>query len=62
MIGASIHDYEHPGTNNLFQTNSMNYFSLTYNDKSVLEMHHLSSAFLILSDEHYNIFSNLNVI
>ena len=61
LVGASIHDYEHPGTNNAYQTNSLNYFSMQYNDRSVLEMHHLSASFLILSDEHYNMFSNLSV-
>ena len=60
VMAAGIHDFEHPGTNNVFQNNTLSSFSLTYNDRSVLEMHHLSSSFTILKEEEYNILKGLN--
>jgi hypothetical protein len=45
LIAAAIHDVGHPGTNNFFQINSMSQAAITYNDKSVLENMHVSTAF-----------------
>ncbi len=48
LISAAIHDFEHPGTNNVFQIITASPFALSYNDKSVLEMHHVSAVFAIM--------------
>ena len=54
LISAAIHDFDHPGLNNIFLINSNDPLALTYNDKSVLENHHIASAFRILFDEKNN--------
>jgi len=68
IVGAAIHDYEHPynnfytnrGTNNPYQINAKTELALTYNDKSPLENHHVSASFMIMRDEQYNIFGSLS--
>ncbi|KAK3732467.1 hypothetical protein QZH41_009348, partial [Actinostola sp. cb2023] len=45
---------------NAFHINSRSDLALMYNDRSVLENHHISSAFKILQDNDRNILSNLN--
>lgn len=54
LIAAIIHDVDHPGLNNNFQIATRNDLALVYNDKSVLENHHVSTAFRMLfaQDEH----------
>jgi len=47
-IAAAIHDYEHPGLNNSFLISTKAELANRYNDKAVLEMHHVSSAFFIM--------------
>ena len=42
IFGASFHDYDHTGTNNLFLNNTGHAFALKYNDRSPLENHHVS--------------------
>eukprot|EP01080_Neovahlkampfia_damariscottae_P012744 gene12744-6936_t len=59
LISALLHDTDHPGLNNNYLINSRDDLSLIYNDQSVLEMHHCRESFKILSDEKYNILSNL---
>jgi hypothetical protein len=55
-----IHDLGHDGRNNAFNVNSQDTLALTYNDKSVLENHHLATAFrLIADDEKANFLSDL---
>ncbi len=48
FIAAIIHDYKHPGLNNNFHINKRSDLSRRYNDISVLENYHVSSAFKIL--------------
>jgi len=64
LVGAAIHDVGHPGYNNSFQSNSFSSIALTYNDNSVLENYHISTAFrLILGDDgkdDLNIFKNMD--
>lgn len=58
FISCIIHDYKHPGYNNMFLSNTNDKIALMYNDISVLENYHISQAFeLIHSNEMYNIFS-----
>lgn len=60
-VSAAVHDFQHPGTNNVFQNRTWSPLALKYNDQSVLEMHHLSQVFLLInSNEQLNIFSSLS--
>ena len=59
VLGASCHDYEHPGYNNYFLINTKDTLALRYNDISVLESHHVASSFALLKIEQYNIFNKL---
>jgi len=59
-IAAAIHDFEHPGFNNAFQVNTRSEFAIRYNDKAVLENHHVSASFKLMSEDAYNIFKNFS--
>ncbi|TKR62824.1 hypothetical protein L596_026736 [Steinernema carpocapsae] len=59
LFGALIHDYEHTGHTNSFHIQSGSHFALLYNDRSVLENHHVSSCFRILKEDDKNIFERL---
>ncbi|CAG9321702.1 unnamed protein product [Blepharisma stoltei] len=58
-ISAAIHDFEHPGVNNVFLINTQDPLAILYNDKSVLENHHIASAFKCAQEPDKNIFSSL---
>ncbi|GAB1600838.1 dual specificity calcium/calmodulin-dependent 3',5'-cyclic nucleotide phosphodiesterase 1A isoform X9 [Argonauta hians] len=60
IIAALVHDYEHTGTTNNFHINTGSEFALLYNDKAVLENHHVSSAFRLLKIEELNILTGLS--
>lgn len=45
LLSAIIHDFDHSGTTNNFHIQSGSRLTLLYNDKSVLENHHVSSFF-----------------
>ncbi|ETN73619.1 3'5'-cyclic nucleotide phosphodiesterase [Necator americanus] len=59
LFGALIHDYEHTGHTNNFHIQSGSNFALLYNDRSVLENHHVSSCYRLMKDEDKNIFNHL---
>ncbi|XP_076350996.1 dual specificity calcium/calmodulin-dependent 3',5'-cyclic nucleotide phosphodiesterase 1A-like isoform X2 [Tachypleus tridentatus] len=60
LFSAIIHDFEHTGTTNNFHVMSGSDTALLYNDKAVLENHHVSAAFKLLKEEDYNILKNLS--
>lgn len=60
LISSAVHDYDHPGVNNLFLINSSSPLALLYNDKSVLENHHVASAFKLLQDQSQNFIENFS--
>lgn len=60
-ISAALHDYEHPGVTSPFLINMNDAMAVRHNDISVLENHHLASAFqLIESDEANNWMINMD--
>ncbi|XP_058038129.1 dual specificity calcium/calmodulin-dependent 3',5'-cyclic nucleotide phosphodiesterase 1A-like [Ahaetulla prasina] len=59
FFSSSIHDYEHTGTTNHFHIETRSKAALLYNDRSVLENHHVSAAFRLLQDRDTNILGNL---
>ncbi|KAI6178565.1 Phosphodiesterase [Aphelenchoides besseyi] len=59
LFGAMIHDYEHTGHTNNFHIQSGSQYALLYNDRSVLENHHVSACFRLLKEEDKNIFERL---
>ncbi|NXR85248.1 PDE1A phosphodiesterase, partial [Hypocryptadius cinnamomeus] len=60
IFAAAIHDYEHTGTTNNFHIQMGSDSAILYNDRSVLENHHVSAAYSLLHDEEINILSNLS--
>ncbi|KAK7494488.1 hypothetical protein BaRGS_00014380, partial [Batillaria attramentaria] len=60
IIAALIHDYEHTGTTNNFHISTSSEVAMLYNDRAVLENHHISSAFRMLKEEENNIVCNLS--
>lgn len=60
LIAALIHDFEHTGTTNNFHVMSGTEVALLYNDRAVLENHHLSLAFRLMKDEDSNVAQNLS--
>ena len=45
LMSAIIHDYNHSGTTNNFHVQSTSPLAVVYNDKSVLENHHVAAYF-----------------
>jgi hypothetical protein len=60
LLAALIHDYEHTGTTNNFHVMSGSDTALLYNDRAVLENHHISAAFKVLKEDDCNILQNLS--
>ncbi|XP_063358215.1 dual specificity calcium/calmodulin-dependent 3',5'-cyclic nucleotide phosphodiesterase 1 [Cydia amplana] len=60
LVAAVIHDFEHTGTTNNFHVMSGSDTALLYNDRAVLENHHISAAFRLIKDEECNILQNLS--
>jgi len=61
LIGAIIHDVDHPGRNSAYLCNSGSDLAILYNDTTVLENHHSALGFkLTQSDQRVNIFQNLD--
>eukprot|EP01132_Coremiostelium_polycephalum_P005836 gene5836-7263_t len=49
IIASVCHDLDHPGLSNRFQINSKSQLAILYNNKSVLENHHLSICLQLLN-------------
>jgi cAMP-specific phosphodiesterase 4/calcium/calmodulin-dependent 3',5'-cyclic nucleotide phosphodiesterase len=62
IISSMVHDTDHPGVNNPYLVATRDRLALRYNDKSVLENHHIAIAFntMLKSRETciYETFSN----
>merc|ERR1719322_391823 len=59
LFAAAVHDADHPGVTNQYLVNTQSDLALMYNDISVLENHHVASAFKLLRQEGCNIFEHL---
>ncbi|XP_042301684.1 calcium/calmodulin-dependent 3',5'-cyclic nucleotide phosphodiesterase 1A isoform X2 [Sceloporus undulatus] len=59
IFAAAIHDYEHTGTTNNFHIQTRSDVAILYNDRSVLENHHVSAAYKIMQEEEMNILAHL---
>lgn len=57
ILASAIHDVDHPGLNNAFQINTQSDLAILYSDRSVLENHHLATAFRLLSLPQFNFLS-----
>ncbi|CAF0835025.1 unnamed protein product [Adineta ricciae] len=60
FIAAIVHDFEHTGTSNNFHIQSRSDVALIYNDRAVLENHHVSAAFRLMRIDDYNILSEFS--
>ena len=61
FFSCICHDYRHPGVNNNFLKETHNELSIRYNDESILENMHISSAFnLIFNDKECYIFEGVD--
>jgi hypothetical protein len=60
IVAAVCHDVAHPGNNNQFEIATSSELAITYNDKAVLENHHLATTFRILRSAQHNIFSGFS--
>lgn len=49
LIAAISHDIDHPGNSNSYEVNSLSKNAMLYNDLSVLENHHCTLAFELLT-------------
>jgi PAS domain-containing protein/putative methionine-R-sulfoxide reductase with GAF domain len=57
LLSAVVHDVDHPGNTNLFEINSGSELAIRYNDQSVLENHHCSTAFRLMRKPHMQVLS-----
>ena len=54
LLAAAIHDFDHPGFTNSFLIATGDPLAILYNDRSVLENHHVASAWkLMMSDKKH---------
>jgi len=51
LIAALVHDLAHPGLNNTYLEATKDALAITYNDVSVLENHHVATAFKLLQPQ-----------
>ncbi|XP_077173297.1 uncharacterized protein LOC143827544 isoform X2 [Paroedura picta] len=59
FFSSCVHDYDHPGTTNNFHILTRSDSALLYNDRSVLENHHLSAAYQLVQKPEVNILASL---
>lgn len=55
LVAAIVHDYEHTGTTNNFHVMSGTDTALLYNDRAVLENHHISATFRRVFEDAFKI-------
>ena len=60
LLSAVVHDVDHPGNTNTFEINTGSDLAAIYNDKSVLENHHCSTAFRLMRGSNCGVLSSLS--
>eukprot|EP00451_Oxyrrhis_marina_P038530 CAMPEP_0204369302 /NCGR_PEP_ID=MMETSP0469-20131031/44847_1 /ASSEMBLY_ACC=CAM_ASM_000384 /TAXON_ID=2969 /ORGANISM="Oxyrrhis marina" /LENGTH=643 /DNA_ID=CAMNT_0051359001 /DNA_START=44 /DNA_END=1975 /DNA_ORIENTATION=- len=61
LFSAAIHDVDHPALNNVFQVKTRAELAIKYNDKAVLENHHVSFAYTVIAEEAgCNVFKDID--
>ncbi|CAM9360501.1 unnamed protein product, partial [Ectocarpus fasciculatus] len=60
IVGALVHDLDHPGLNNPYQINKRTRLAILYNDMSVLENYHIATAFEMFGNPEYDIFDSID--
>jgi len=66
LFSAIVHDADHPGTNNSYQVATHSKLGVRYNDRNVLENHHVATAFKVIwettsdGDRPHDILAGLN--
>lgn len=61
LLAALVHDIDHPGNTNSFEINSNSLLAKKYNNSSVLENHHCSTAFYLFQLKGIELFKNLEI-
>jgi calcium/calmodulin-dependent 3',5'-cyclic nucleotide phosphodiesterase/high affinity cAMP-specific and IBMX-insensitive 3',5'-cyclic phosphodiesterase 8 len=61
LLSAIVHDVDHPGHTNTFEVNTGSELAAIYNDKSVLENHHCSTAFRLMRRNDCGVLTSLSV-
>jgi len=59
LLAGSVHDFDHPGLNNNFHQKTNAYLATLYNDRSILENHHIACTFELLRHPKYNVLASL---
>jgi len=60
LIASVIHDFQHPGLNNVFLQATKHDYAITYNDISVLESHHVAASWKVLLQDDCNFLKGLS--
>ena len=60
-IAAALHDFDHPGVNNVFLVAMNDQIAWRHNDESVLENHHLASSFQLMIEPSRNWSSKMTI-
>jgi len=61
LLGAIIHDFNHPGTSNAHEVKIRSERAILHSDQSVLERHHLASAFKVLHEPGHQVLEKLSL-
>jgi hypothetical protein len=60
LLSAIVHDVDHPGHTNTYEINTGSELATIYNDKSVLENHHCSTAFRLMRRSNCAVLNGLS--
>lgn len=61
LMSAYVHDIDHPGHTNAFEQKIVSPLAMKYNDHSVLENHHCSTAFYVMHLKGISLLENFSI-